>query len=139
MRASFWQNFSLQALLVQKLKKWTLDGAKTAWAFIFIFMKINSQEVQFNEFIIRSFWTFFFYQYMFEIAVYCKSFTIYTYLDGKFSVCSFSHTNSSLSQSKGQIMTRTFCFKINCKTKRIKKFVRKKIHERKKYAKEKGR
>ena len=43
MRASFWQNISLQALLVQKLKISTLDGAKSPGYFFWTIVILHAQ------------------------------------------------------------------------------------------------
>ena len=69
MRASFWQNFSLLTPLCQKLKKRTLDGAKGTRVYIYIFIKISSREVIFNELMVSFFCSFFFYQYILATAV----------------------------------------------------------------------
>ena len=63
-------NFSLQDLLVQKMKKRILDGAKRTRAFINIFIKISSREIIFlNELMVGFFSTFSFYQYLLALQV----------------------------------------------------------------------
>ena len=75
MRASFWQNISLQALLVQKLKISTLDGAKSPGDFFWTIVILHAQIAHLLKSIIVQACTIIFLKSSFQLGV-CNSMTI---------------------------------------------------------------
>ena len=70
MRASFWQNISLQALLVQKLKISTLDGAKSPGDFFWTIVILHAQIAHLLKSIIVQACTIIFLKSSFQLGVY---------------------------------------------------------------------
>ena len=93
MRASFWQNISLQALLVQNLKISTLDGAKSPGDFFWTIVILHAQIAHLLKSIIVQACSIIFLRSSFQWGVYHWFTFILTIFPKKFAEKSSSTFN----------------------------------------------